>query len=539
MIQIFSDSQEYELNEIVLSAFERSCGHGCVNLGSHQDFLKSISKNTLKADYKPNLFEILVLINPPEEICPSLIEVLKNHTSKVIIFGSLPDSLAAFLEVTVTPVCEQMKLVSFCVPAKTHQYSESLGAIVYQKTLEINTNKQAPLPSRPLCRFDFTNEWNNLGFGAITADDSLWAICQKAKLPAKNTIAQLQEGKSILSAYCGLWDYPRSSLLWFNRAVGPIDSYEWYLVEQFIAQYRFGNLPAWPVISEIPYGFDSAVTMRLDCDEDIESARALGDAYQENNIPFSLALHATVLSNPDQHQYPKDVLQAGGAILSHTLTHAPNWGGSKEAAKHEGEESARIIEETVGLRPRYAVSPFHHTPGYAREGLKDAGYQGVVGGIISNDPEFVMARAGRPPKSKEGFIGHTQQCMLHGDCLLDEGDPLSIYKRAYEQARLSNTFFGYLDHPFSSRYQYGWNNEDQRIEAHMKLIDYIQQSSPNTLFLNQDDALDFLRIKALVSIEVLDGELLIHAADKNQQKMDVSILYGPNQYQLTADRLTL
>ncbi len=539
MIYIFSTSQEQELNEIVRTAFERSCGHGCVSLFSHQDFLKPTSKNTLKAGKKPHLFEILVFIHPPEEICPLLIEILKNQASKVIVFGRLPDSLADFLEVTVTPISEKMKLAAVCESAKTHQYSESSGAIVYQKTLEINANQQAPLPSRPLCRFDFTNEWNNLGFGAITADDSLWAICQKATLPAKNTIAQLQEGKSILSAYCGLWDYPKSSLLWFNRAVGPIDSYEWYLVEQFIAQYRFGNLPAWPVILEIPYGFDSAVTMRLDCDEDIESARALGDIYKENNIPFSLALHATVLSNPDQHQYPKDVLQTGGAILSHTLTHAPNWGGSKEAAQHEGEESARIIEKTVGIRPRYAVSPFHHTPGYAREGLQDAGYQGVVGGIISNDPDFVMARAGRPPNASNGFIGHAQQCMLHGDCLLEEGDPLSVYKQAYDQARVSKTFFGYLDHPFSQRYQYGWNNEDHRIEAHMKLIDYIQQSSPYTLFLNQDDALDFLRIKALVSIEVLDGELLIHTKDKNQQKLDICILYGPNQYPLTADRLTL
>jgi hypothetical protein len=73
----------------------------------------------------------------------------------------------------------------------------------------------------------------------------------------------------------------------------------------------------------------------------------------------------------------------------------------------------------------------------------------------------------------------------------------------------------------------------------MKLIDYIQQSSPNTLFLNQNDALDFLRIKALVSIEVLDGELQINAKDKNQQKLDISVLYGPNQYPLNSDRINL
>ena len=504
-----------------------------------------MTTSRIKADKKTNLFDILVLINPSEEICPSLIEVLKKHTSKVIVFGRLPDSLAVFLDVTVTPVSEKMKLAAECESAKTYQYSESAGTIVYKKALEINTNKQPPLLSRALCRFDFTDEWNNLGFGAITADDSIWAISQKAILPTQNTISELLVGKTVLSAYCGLWDYSKSSLLWFNRAVGPIDSYEWYLIEQFIAQYRFGDIPAWPVILEIPYGFSSAVTMRLDCDEDVESARLLGNAYQENNIPFSLALHATVLSNPDQHQYPKDLLRAGGAILSHTLTHAPNWGGSKEAAQHEGEESARIIQEAIGIRPDYAVSPFHHTPGYAREGLKNAGYQGVVGGIISNDPDFVMARAGRAPNSKEGFIGHTQQCMLHGDCVLEEGDPLAIYKRAYEQARLTNTFFGYLDHPFSPRYQYGWNTEEQRIEVHKDFIQYMKSTNDKIIFMNQDDALDFLRMKSSVRVQESDGKLQVSPPEKinkhsgSNLALEFSIQYGANEYPLASGGIFL
>jgi hypothetical protein len=534
MIYIFSNPQEQELNEIVQSAFERSCGIGSSSLKSFEDFLVPI-----KTAHKYTQFDILVFIDPTEEISSSLIGIIENQTSKVIVFGKLQLSLAKFLEVSIASVTEQIKFAAACEPAKTYRYSESSGSIVYQKALELGLGKSETLPPRALCRYDFTNEWNNLGFGAITADDSIWAISQKVTIPEKNVVAQLVSKNSVLSTYCGLWDFQKTSLLWFNRAVGPVDSYEWYLLEQYISQYRFGELPAWPVILEIPSGYESAVTMRLDCDEDVESARALGNTYQERSIPFSLALHAKVLSNPDQHQLSKDVLQSGGAILSHTLTHAPNWGGSEEAARHEGGESARIIQETIGVRPRYAVSPFHHTPVYARNGLVVAGYQGVVGGIISNDPDFVMARAGRSPNAKEGFIGHTQQCMLHGDCLLEEGDPLAIYKRAYEQARISKTFFGYLDHPFSPRYQYGWNNEDQRIEAHMKLIDYIQQSSPNTLFLNQNDALDFLRIKALVSIEVLDGELQINAKDKNQQKLDISVLYGPNQYPLNSDRINL
>jgi peptidoglycan/xylan/chitin deacetylase (PgdA/CDA1 family) len=535
VIQIFSNPLEQELNEIVQSAFERSCGIGSADLKNFEEFLGVLKTESQKYTQ----FDILVFINPGEEISVSLINILKTLTAKVIVLGKLPPSLAKFLEVSVIPVTEQIVLAAACEPAKTYRYSESLGSIVYQKALELEVGKQIRLPSRSLCRFDFSNEWNNLGFGAITVDDSIWAISQKAIIPEQNVISKLVVANEGLSAYCGLWDFQRASLLWFNRAVGPVDSYEWYLLEQYIAQYRFSDLPAWPVISEIPYGFDSAVTMRLDCDEDIESARALGNAYQENKIPFSLALHATVLANRDQHQYPRDVIKAGGAVLSHTLTHAPNWGGSEDAAKHEGEESAKIIQETIGVRPRYAVSPFHHTPAYARSGLANAGYEGIVGGIISNDPDFVMARAGRPPKAKKGLIGHTQQCMLHGDCLLEEGDPLSIYKRAYEQAKVSKTFFGYLDHPFSPRYQYGWATEAERIEAHIEFINYIQQSSKNIAFLNQDDALDFLSMKSQVRVRELDGQLHITSPQKMNHRFNIAFQYGNDQYELTADEVTL
>ncbi len=535
MIYIYSNPQDQELNEIVQSAFERSCGIGSANLKGFEDFVVSV-KTTNK---KYTQFDILVFISPSEEISSSLIGVIKNWTSKVIVFGKLPLSLAKFLGASVTPVTEQMQLAAACEPAKSYRYSESSGSILYQKALELEVCKQMPLPPRALCRFDYSNEWNNLGFGAITADESIWAISQKAIIPEKNIIAQLVSENNVLSAYCGLWDFQKASLLWFNRAVGPVDSYEWYLLEQYISQYRFDHLPAWPVILEIPSGYEGAVTMRLDCDEDIESARALGSAYQERGIPFSLALHVTVLSNSDQHQYPKEVLKNGGAILSHTLTHAPNWGGSEEAAKYEGGESARIIQETIGVRPRYAVSPFHHTPVYARNGLADTGYQGVVGGIISNDPDFVMARAGRSPKAKEGFIGHTQQCMLHGDCLLEEGDPLAIYKRAYEQARISKTFFGYLDHPFSPRYQYGWTTEADRIQVHIEFIDYIQKSSGKIVFLNQNDALDFLSMKSQVKVQESDGFLHITSPVNISHQFNIAFYYGNHQYELTADGVTL
>lgn len=542
MIYIFSDLNSVELNEIALSAIERSFGIGSSRLLSYQDLI-IVTKAKDRQSIKGNKFDIFILLNPSEEISTLVIHALENWSIKIMIFGGLPSSLANFLNVKTFPITERMKLAEVCNPAKPNQYSESSGTINYKKKMRLNFGGQTQFPSRSLCRFDFTNEWNNLGYGAITLDSTIWAISQGAKTLEENVVAELRDGDNFLSAYCGLWDFHQSSLLWFNRPVGPVDSYEWILIEQFISEYRFGDIPSWPVISEIPYGYESAITMRLDCDEDIDSARALGNVYQQKNIPFSLALHAAVLSDPAQHLYPKEVLHSGGAILSHTLTHAPNWGGSEDAAKHEGKESARIINETIGVKPRYAISPFHHTPVYARKGLAESGYRGCVGGIISNDPDYVMARAGRPPHSQHGFIGHTQQCMFHGDCMLEDGDSLAIFKGAYEQAKVSKTFFGYLDHPFSPRYQYGWITEERRIEAHMEFIEYIQRSSSNAVFLNQNDALDFLFRKSVIRICERNGQLQVDSPEnedesKNDQ-LKIYIQYGPNQYPLNSNGVFL
>jgi hypothetical protein len=535
MIYIFHYEKDQQVNGIVRSAFERSCGVGSTKLVSNAECIKII--NQLKSH--PSAFNILVIINPDEEFAPLLIEITQSLFCKIIIFGSLPNTLACFLGATTTTIPGQIISASMCKPALKHQSSESLASVFYNKVLGLKGYDFFMPPPRSLCRFDFTDEWNNLGFGAITTDGSIWSMSQCVLLSPENILAKVMVEEKVLSAYCGLWDFERSSLIWFNRSVGPVDSYEWYLLEQFISEYRFSDIPSWPVISEIPFGYESAVTMRLDCDEDIESARSLGKAYIDIKVPLSLALHAAVLSNPDQHQFPKEILTSGGCLLSHTLTHASNWGGSEASAINEGAQSAAIIGNIVGEKPRYAVSPFHHTPPYARVGLAKAGYKGCVGGIISSDPDFLMARAGYPPGISSGFIGHTQQCMLHGDCLLKDGDPLAVYKKAYDQAKLSKTFFGYLDHPFSPRYQYGWISEEERIQSHVDFIDYIRNTSENVIFLNQNDALDFLGAKASIRIEELGEELHLIPSKKASQKFAVSIKYRAQNFRLNSENIAL
>lgn len=528
MIRIICTSGREELRNILGAAFERSCGLNSVEYISYSDFLNNEVLDFQEVDSK---YTILVLVSPPNECSAQLILMLKTLAAKVIIFGVVPPILAQFLNMQVESISDRVANASVCLPAPIHRFSESTGYVKYIKGLGDWAQK---LPLRSLRRYDYSNEWNNLGFGAITTDGTMWSLSACANIQPENVVAYLMADEESLSAYCALWDYSQSSLLWFNREVGPIDSYEWRLIEVYISQYRFHDLPAWPVISEIPDGYAGAATMRLDCDEDVESARPLFIAYKEWSIPFSLALHATVLADPRHHRLPLEVMNSGGAILSHTLTHAPNWGGSQKEALREGSESAVIINQATEITPKYAVSPFHQTPPYARLGLAQAGYTGCIGGIIANDPDFVMARGGRPPYSESDFIGHTQQCMLHGDCLLESGDPLRVYKQAFEQSFLSKTFFGYLDHPFSERYQYGWNNEDERINAHYQLINYIRKMSDGILFLNENQALDFIHYKSNIYIEQLDGALKVSTPlSHNARVLNVAIEYGSNVYSMS------
>ncbi|WP_249931124.1 polysaccharide deacetylase family protein [Ramlibacter sp. 2FC] len=482
------------------------------------------------------LSPILAVVDPPESWSDWLIRAYRSTQTKLLVCGALPPALAAELDVTVGTWTPDMQQAATCAPAPTHGMSESSLGVRYRGAV---AGVASPIAYRPCLRYDFTDEWNNLGYGAIRMDGSIWACSQNiqwTEQSASSGLADLIIADEVVGAYAGLWDSPHASLLWFNRPVGPVDGHDWRLVETFLAHHRHAELPCQPVLAEVPAGYRCAVTMRLDCDEDVESARALWTAYREMGAPFSLALHAKVLEDPTHHSLPREVLATGGAILSHTATHAPDWGGSYEAALWEGSHSAAAIQAVTNQPVRYAVSPFHQTPAYARAALADAGYAGCIGGIIRNDPDFLMARAGVPPGSSEGFIGHSQQCMLHGDCMLDGDDPLCIFKQAFDLALASGTFLGYLDHPFSERYQYGWASETQRVEMHRQFIKYIQ-GHDDVLWANESDTLDFLGDRASVRVSGY-GSWSVHPGSANS-RWQVAVEYAGTTHPLGTEGIHL
>jgi hypothetical protein len=450
-----------------------------------------------------NFSQLLCAVNPDEQMGDWLVRFVDSpQNTKMILFGTIPASMEIQLGFVLGSFPNDFASSVRAPSARSGKFSESPCRIVYSTQAH---KLGLALMERAAERFDFADEWNNLGYGAVRADRSPWAVAAQLRAEPSAELARLEVDGIPIATYASLHDFPNASVLWFNRPVGPIDSFEWRLVEDFIANYRHEELPCLPIISEIPHGYDAAVTMRLDCDEDVESSRALFDAYRKMDVPFSLAVHTALLSEEANRPILGDVLRSGGSILSHSATHAPNWGGSYEAAYREATESKQALESLTGATVRYAVSPFHQTPSYALEALRDAGYAGCIGGIIRNDPEFLLARGGTLADLEGPFIGHSQQHMLHGDCLLSDGDPLAVSKQAFDLAMASKTIFGYLDHPFSARYQYGWSDESLRIAAHRELIGYIRSVAKKPLFLSEDRALDFISRKAAARL-VQDGD---------------------------------
>jgi len=489
MIGVLYPQPQGHVGQLVLAAFQRSVStaQAC-----------AISMAAI------DTVSILVAVNVPDSWGAQIVEWLgvAGKGRKLLVFGTVPGTLIAHLGWKVQDRPSQLSDASRSSAAPQFGCSESAASVIYGEAAK---SLGGASWRRAFERFDFTDEWNNLGFGAIRDDASCWALSM-ALDAAGDEIASVHIGQEAVTSYSALADRGAASVLWINRGAGSIDSFEWRLVENFISGYRSDQLYCQPVLREIPFGFDTAITSRLDCDEDVESARPLWQTYRELAIPFSLAVHTQNLKDERHHVLLRDLVAADEAVLSHTATHAPNWGGSYDAALGEGLESASLLRDVIGEPVRYAVSPFHQTPDYALQGLADAGYAGCIGGIIRNDPDFLLARGGVLAGMPDGFVGHSQQCMLHGDCMLSGGDPLAIFKQAFDQAMDSATLFGYLDHPFSERYAYGWESETQRIQAHTDLIAYIRSRSVQPVFMNENVAMDFLQMKGRVQvIETKDG----------------------------------
>lgn len=492
MIHIVGDQKDRETTEIVARAFERSFSRGQVReTGSCIDVAACSA--------------IVVAINPDEDAAEPLRRVVKNG-GKVILLGSLGAAMSDLAGVDVVPVGADLAPMADSEAAPVGEMRGSRAVLQYSDT---GLGRASPLRRRYFCRYDFLNEWNNLGYGRIGFGRDRWSIAQVAE-GFDTSVAEVEiDGVSSIGAAVTIRDLPHGSVLWFARPVGAVDGQDWAVVEDFVSSYRAGELPCRPCLKGIPHGYGAAVSMRLDCDEDVASARPLFELYCSRHRPISLAVVTGRLQGRDDIALISDVLEAGGAVLSHSVTHSPQWGGSAEAAEREARDSKVRLETLFpDVSIRYAVSPFHQNPPYVPGVLARAGYDGFICGSIANDPAYLMSRAGVPPFSPSGIVSHSQSCMLHGDCLLTgSNDPLSVFKEAFRLARVSREFFGYLDHPFSERYAYGWHSEKARLDVHAAYLSYLEaQCDPEPLlFVNEVSCMRFIKEKSAVLIDYDEG----------------------------------
>ncbi len=440
---------------------------------------------------------VALAVSPDDNLIDEATALLERG-AKLILFGSLGPAFAHLAGITTSAIDPALAAAAECAPAAPYHTSESAGAIRYADN---GLGAASPLRERHLCRFDFADEWNNLGYGRTGIGDGPWSVAVTAHPVTATIVATLNVDNTPVGAIATVRDLPTSAVLWHARAVGPVDGADWQVIETFVSHYRHDQLPCRPHLRDIPHATSAAVTMRLDCDEDIASARPLFELYRQMQRPLSLAIKTDQPERPEHLALLHDLNKAGGSILSHSVTHAPRWGGTADAAEAEARGSKAWLEQRLpGLTVRYAVSPFHQNPSYVPAALARAGLDGFVGGIIANDPEYLMARGGEAPYSPDGFVSHSQACMLHGDCMLTNGDRLRIFKQAFRTAKAASQFFGFLDHPFSERYAYGWQSEEERLSAHRDFLTTIAEecgrSDEPLLFVNEDTCLDFMRDKA-------------------------------------------
>lgn len=390
---------------------------------------------------------------------------------------------------------------------------------------------------RSFIRYDFSEEWNNQGYGRITTlSGTPFSCCMSYIVPESwQVIAEVFNTKTgeKVSDYAAIRSDTRGVALWFNRPVGPVDGYDWTIVENFFSKYEVDNWGGSPFVSEIPYGYSGAITMRIDCDEAVASGRRLFELYKKYEMPFSMAIKTQQPICENDICLMKDVIFFGGSVVGHSHTHAPNWGGSAASAQWEVEESHRVLRSlgVEGINYDYVVSPFHQNSREAVEGLRNAGIKAFVSGIICNDPEFLMARAGQVPLV-DGILSHSQQCMFHGDTYHQDGNSIDGYKLAWQQALETKTFFGYLDHPFSN-YWYGWESEEERLKVHEEFLVYLGTFS-KIWRASLVEALRFIEMKSTVKVEqTSEGfKYILPFSDKFRGLPSLEIVYGTKSYEL-------
>lgn len=441
--------------------------------------------------------------------------------AKIMVVGALPTVFAQMLGLSQADIrfCDEKATVEVDV---NNSHNTSIYHVHYGDDGLLNS---VPYRERHFERFDFTNEWNNLGYGRISNSDDIWSVSQPLTANGTRVLAEVRDADGFVSVFASITDFDEAAVLFVNRPVSVVDGLDWGMVEQFFAAYRADELVCLPLISDLPKGCKSVVSSRLDCDQSIINAQPLVKLYKKYGIDLSLAISTGIPISGDDVVFLKAFSANGGCLVSHTVTHHYGWGRDYAHALEEAKQSKEWLETNLApLRIPYAVSPFHSNPPYAVQALKDAGYEGFISGIIHNDPEYLCAVSGQVPFVDGDMVMHAQQCMMHGDCFHRYGNSIAPYVEAFDLHYRAGKMFGYLDHPFGG-YDYGWASEEERLQAHESFIRAINQYE-GVRWMTLEQILNFVKRKNEVKMRISGaGDLII-----DHKAPDVQVYYKGEWY---------
>ena len=103
--------------------------------------------------------------------------------------------------------------------------------------------------------------------------------------------------------------------------------------------------------------------------------------------------------------------------------------------------------------------------------------------------------------------------MLHGNSW---PNLKQIYFDSFNLSASRQAVFGYLDHPLSSRYDYGWESYEKQVEAHTQLLDYFK-SNFVVKSISHEDLSDWLKIR-LIELDLKNNSNLIANIKINKLK---------------------
>lgn len=498
-----------------------------INIISTNEEVKNLLSKSLERSHgklTTAIEDIYCFISPTAKD-ESLIKELILKKTKILIYGSITATIAKIIGLK-----HNQNIICVDDIVFDHDKPEDLSNLKVVYTSDKLAQK-AILKKRFFHRFDFTDEWNNLGYGKITTDGTVWSLSNSLDLVDATLIAEIiderKESKSIFSV---VKDFKTSSILYINREAGLVDGLDISLVETFLDVYRNDELPSLPLLLDLPKDVQSIVSPRLDCDQSIINTQPLVELYKSNNINLSLAIATGINISEEEVSYLNNYYNNGGSLLSHTINHYFDWGDCYDAVFQEAKGSKEWLENHVENLDalEYAVSPFHTNKPYSIEALADAGYKGFISGIIHNDPEYLLGTSGQVPFTKQNIVSHSQQCMLHGDCYHRHDNNLDIYKHSFEMHYKAKKMFGYLDHPFGD-YDYGWANEEERLAVHKEFIEYINGFT-GVKWMTSVEVLKFVYDKSQVIITIDKNDELILQRESHESKEKIVVEYKGRFY---------